>query len=327
MDLEQTGVTKVSAAGNGANFVPCPVCRQASDFKEQIPNWGEWRFCNYCTLLFANPMRLPENPEALFDRAYRGAARECEMQDFNDRLPVRRALIKEPELWFFSPAPARVIRWLEQEVGAGATVLELGCGPGFFLHALRKHGFNAVGLDVAQTVVELNRQDGFQIWHGTVETVPSDFVRPDAIVSFFMIHHLVDPRGFFSIIRTKWPKAPIAVAAYGRQRGRISEAAFPPRTFTMWNAKALEAAFREGGYEPNTVNVPSPGVETPFLVQVGKVLKHSVRLPSLYRFAKRIQRRTLPRLTRRYQQQGHVVLAFGKPIIDQPVSVSAPSTA
>ena len=44
-------------------------------------------------------------------------------------------------------------------------VLDLGCGLGYFLHSLRGKGFNPVGVDIAETAVSLNRDDGFRVWH------------------------------------------------------------------------------------------------------------------------------------------------------------------
>src|SRR2546426_2369275 len=144
----------------------CPVCGGDSSYSETALGWGEWRRCADCELEFVNPFHLPEAAEGLFEDAYQGRKYECEMRDFKRNLERRNALIKTPELSFWTPAYQRILSWLKQSLEPGATVFEIGCGPGFFLHALHAAGFDAVGLDVAEVVVKLNRDDGYRVWHG-----------------------------------------------------------------------------------------------------------------------------------------------------------------
>src|ERR1700693_3600813 len=146
--------------------IRCPVCNASSLFMEVAIGWGEWRTCSQCGLEFVNPLRLPDCPEALFDNAYRGNVRESAFQDFSRNLERRCAMIKDPSLWFWTPAYEEILAWLKGRIAPGDTVLELGCGHGLYLHSLRKEGFVAVGLDPARAVVELNRSDGFKVWHG-----------------------------------------------------------------------------------------------------------------------------------------------------------------
>ncbi len=257
-------------------------------------------------------MRLPESAQALFNGAYRGERSESAFSDFNRNLRRRSPLLDDPALGFWTPAYNRVLEWLARTFARGATVLELGCGPGLFLHALRARGFNAVGLDVAREVVELNRRDGFAVWHGPVESVPAGWVRPDAVVSFFMLHHLEDPMGFFAAIRDRWPWAPLAVAQYGPGRHSPLRSA-PPRNLTHWNASSLRAALEISGYLPTVTDLPSSGLEQPFLGSLRRILKPMLGAPSLFRFSKRIERRVLSRLLQPLRVDAEVVLAFAEP--------------
>jgi SAM-dependent methyltransferase len=294
----------------------CPICESDSRHLEDAPAWGQWRKCLECELEFVDPLALPERPEELYEGAYGGERDENAMIDFRERVQQRKALMRDPTLWFWTPAFYEIIDWLKSRVRRGSTVLEVGSGLGFVLRTLEQEGFDAVGLDVARTVVELTRQDGFQVWHGTVDTVPSGWVSPDAVIAFFMLHHLEDPLAFLRTIRAQWPNAPLALAQYGpSNRDPIRSA--PPRTLTRWNARSLRRAFVEAGYEPRVTDVRSTGAERQFLRPVRVALRRTLAIPSVHRLERRIERRLLPRLLTQFGQPEYVVVAFGEPVAQQ----------
>jgi SAM-dependent methyltransferase len=297
--------------------VRCPVCDGLSQFMEQAADWGQWRTCGECGLEFVNPLRLPHRPEALFDGAYRGTIRESALHDFNRNLARRPLLVKDPTLWFWTPAYREVLAWVKRCVPAGGTVLELGCGHGLFLHALRNEGFNAVGLDPAEVVVELNRRDGFRVWHGTIESVTADWVTPDAIVALFILHHLVDPLGALASVRRRWPSVPFAVAQYGPGR-RAKHRSDPPRNLTRWNLNSLGMVLRRAGYRPSVSNVHGIGAGRLLARPLLFALKPTIALPPLYRFLKRVQYSALPKVLHSFKREAEVVVAFGEPDVAGP---------
>ena len=311
-------LSNVSASGQGLSFagpsVSCPICGEPAPATTRIEGWGYWCSCTRCDLEFADPMKLPERPEDMFGRAYTGEREDCGMGEFAYRLSIRSALIADPKLWFFNPAAIEeILTWLKKNVRPGATVLDLGCGPGFFLHTLRREGFNPVGLDVALPAVELNRSEGFKVWHGTLDTMPNDFVTPDAIVSLFMIHHLDDPLAFFKSLITRWPLAPVAIAEYGHDSHKPTAAAFPPRTLTRWNAKSLARVLERAGYKATGIGVRSTGSEHGLVRPLRSLMRKTIKLPWVYRFSKRVQRRVLPVVLKPLQQEGFSVVGFGQP--------------
>jgi hypothetical protein len=276
------------------------------------PQWGEWYKCPRCELEYVHPLTLAESPEDLYAHAYRGERQESAMQEFSDRVAQRDAFMADPSLWFWTPAFEKTITWLKGQVPEGSTVLEIGSGLGFVLRTLRDEGFDAVGLDVAEPVVDLNRNDGFRMWHGAVETVRSDWIQPAAIVSFFMLHHVPDPLGFLKTIRAQWPLAPLSMAQYGPSN-RDSIRSTPPRTLTRWNSTSIRTAFEEAGYRPSVLSIPSTGVEAGFLRPIRRLLRPTIQAPSVHRLQRRIERRLLPRVLQGFQQDEYVVLAIGAP--------------
>lgn len=294
----------------------CPVCGADSIHTETAPNWGEFRSCLACTLEFANPLRRDQDPRELFDDAYQGRIPTNAMEDFRHRVDQRRVIldqIGDPRLWFWTPAFEKVLSWLGSEYARGSTVLEVGCGLGFFLHALRQGGFHAVGLDVAETVVEINRNDGFPVWHGPIESLPEDWVAPDAVVGFFMLHHIEDPLSFLRAVRARAPHAGLALAVYGPSN-KGEEASFPPRTLIRWNAGALETALRQAGYEAVVSDISSTGAERGIMRWARSTLAETARIPSLYRLGKRGESIILRHLPKRAHQESYVVLALARPI-------------
>jgi hypothetical protein len=290
----------------------CPVCHLPSAFQADAPGWGEWRRCDACTLEFVSPLALAETPEELYGNAYLGGREVNAMTEFNDRVAQREAFMADPTLWFWTPAFDQVIGWVKEHVPPGGTVLEIGSGLGFVLRTLKNEGFEAVGLDVAETVVDLNREDGFRVWHGTVDTVPAGWVKPDAVISFFMLHHVQDPLAFLSTIRLQWPDAPLAIAQYGpTNRDPVRSA--PPRTLTRWNSTSLPRALERAGYRGRAVPIASTGVERPFLRPFRRALRGTIAIPAVHRLHRRIERRLLPKLLGPLAQREYVVLAFGEP--------------
>jgi len=304
-----------------AQNTACPVCGSVSSYASAAPGWGEWRSCSSCTLEFAQPLRLGKDTMELYQEAYQGAIQSSAMSDYRRRIEMRRTIIgqlNDPALYFWTPAFGDVLDWLRQRLTPGSTVLELGCGLGFFLHALRNAGFQAVGLDVAQTPVELNRQDGFKVWHGPIDSMPHGWVEPDALVSFFVLHHIENPIGYLKAARERAPRAPLAIAVHAQndyRRRRESAASGPPRTLTKWNAQALARALVAAGYRPSIQPVASTGAERKPLKLVRRLFGRAIALPPIYRLGKRIEASMLAALPQRARNNGYVVVAFAEPSI------------
>jgi SAM-dependent methyltransferase len=306
-----------------AQNTACPVCGSASSYAGAAPGWGEWRSCAACTLEFAHPLRLDKDAMDLYQAAYQGAIRSSAMSDYRRRIEMRQTMISQlndPTLYFWTPAFGNVLSWLRQRLTPGSTVLELGCGLGFFLHALRNAGFQAVGLDVARTPVELNRQDGFKIWHGPIDSMPRGWAAPDALVSFFVLHHIENPIGYLKAARERAPRAPLAIAVHGQneyRRRRESAASGPPRTLTKWNAQALGRALEAAGYRPSIHSIASTGAERKPLKLVRRLFGRAIAVPPIYRLGKRIESSMLAALPQRARNEGYVVIAFAEPLFGE----------
>ena len=94
-------------------------------------------------------------------------------------------------------APVR-LGLLRRELAPASRVLDVGCGAGDLVGALRRDGHEAVGMDVSERAVGLaaERNPGARfVWHSAEElpwpVEPAGF---DAVAAFEVVEHLLWPR-------------------------------------------------------------------------------------------------------------------------------------
>lgn len=232
---------------------PQPSCHICGAPGDHLMPWfrggGEMRRCRDCDFVFAWPVE-PMDPVHVYSQAYRGNEARTQMDDYARRLSRRDIVAKNEAIGLWSPAHHEALRWIDQRLPAGATVLEVGCGLGAFMRALQRRGYRAAGIDVAAPAVAAIRRDGLEAWCGTVDRAPEGWPdpAPAAIVSFFVLHHIPEPVAFFRAIRERWD-APIII---GYNKAPTKETAetnnFPPRCWGWWSERAVRRALERAGY-------------------------------------------------------------------------------
>ena len=245
-----------------------PMCHICGSEGEPLLPWasggGEMRHCSTCDFVFAWPVEEID-PVEVYTQAYEGHETRTQMDDYARRISRRDVVAEHESLGLWSPAHHDTLAWIEANVPKGATVMEVGCGLGAFLRALRDRGYNAVGIDVAKPVVEAAQREGFQAWCGTIDTVPEGWAQPAVIVSFFVIHHIQDPVAFLSTIRTRWG-VPLIIA-YNRAptKETFDTNNFPPRCWGWWSEKALGRALARAGFARVEISTQAKGLPQIFL--------------------------------------------------------------
>jgi SAM-dependent methyltransferase len=104
------------------------------------------------------------------------------------------------------PAKAEIVRkWLQKSnnCNESTNVLDVGCGKGFFVKELLNLGFQAEGIDVSVSAIDIGRYSlGLKsLRAGLIEDQKDWHGRFDAVVSWATIEHLSDPQGYFRSIR------------------------------------------------------------------------------------------------------------------------------
>jgi len=266
----------------------CPICHGESIHEMPVSNWGEMRRCVSCELIFANPMTLPETPESLYDKAYKGVFENPGMKAYSERITRRLEMKKgniDPEKLLFWGAHSEAKTWLKKNVPRGSAVLDIGCGMDSWLATLRKSGFVPVGLDVAKEVVDIRTSEGFEVWHGTIDSIEPNWKQPAVCTCFFVLHHVPDPVGFLATIRSKFPKATLVIGMWNvfpAQR-KMPAKGLPPRTLTWWGPKSLKKALEKAGYRVNLLSEPIAASEFPIPQVIRQLIPHNQRTAFHYR--------------------------------------------
>jgi len=220
----------------------CPVCHA-----ESRPRNRWYLECECCELVFSRRMELPDTTaRAFFDRAYLGKL-PGEFGHFSMRLQMAGVL---GELGDGFPAAQRQevsIQVLRERLPPGARVLDIGCGIGMFLRRLRAVGFHPSGLDVAEATMNMLQDEGFEVWHGEVESYPEDRPQPEACTLNLVLHHSPNPIGFLASIRKRFPHSMLFVSDIEASKP-LYPGWKPPRHLTVWTARSMEIALQKAGY-------------------------------------------------------------------------------
>lgn len=161
---------------------PCLLC---GDSRREVlirkDNWHVYR-CSSCGLGFLDP--LPSEPEiaSLYMQDYfadqydKGV--EPDTPDFAKRLRLEGHRI-------------RFFKGLKRE----GSVLDVGCGNGYFLAACRERGYQATGLDLSEWAVNYVRETlGIACLSGPLDSVDLAGQVFDVITLWHVLEHTRDPR-------------------------------------------------------------------------------------------------------------------------------------
>ena len=94
-------------------------------------------------------------------------------------------------------------RWIAQGTGyRPRRVLDVGCGNGSLLRALRAHWPDAelMGCDPSRESIAEGFGDGVRLWTGTASNLPGD-VSADLVIAVNVIEHTIDPIAFLTDLR------------------------------------------------------------------------------------------------------------------------------
>jgi 2-polyprenyl-3-methyl-5-hydroxy-6-metoxy-1,4-benzoquinol methylase len=147
--------------------------------------------------------------------------------------------------WYYLPH-----RWEHQEavseLRTSRRVLEIGCGEGAFLQQLGDNGIESEGIELNPSAVAIARQKGLPVrradLHELSRETPQAF---DAVCSFQVLEHVVDPREFLeSAVRLTRPGGKLIVAVPNQAsflRDYWSLLNMPPHHMTQWTGRSLLA--------------------------------------------------------------------------------------
>jgi SAM-dependent methyltransferase len=235
----------------------CPVCQDPEHFA--VDYFGEFTFlrCSKCTLEFCDPMQYETSS---YDAAYKAT----EETDFY--VPSVKWLREaSPNLaearWMLFAAQKEALTWLGSKHTAGS-ILDIGCGPGWFLIRAHQLGFEVSGVEIGSEPVRVLQEKGYDVVCGSVESVPPNWT-PQVITLFEVLEHLPDPVKFLAQIKNRFPQSQLIVTVPSPRRwtkaGHHRDLAdFPPNHLTRWNPYSLMRALSLAGYGQLEVSYSKP---------------------------------------------------------------------
>lgn len=86
----------------------------------------------------------------------------------------------------------RKVKRVQRHLQSGK-ILDVGCGPGFFVFQARREGFNVFGCDASNAAVDYSQRVlGTHIWQGNFLDYPEG-VKFDGVTMFSYIAHVINP--------------------------------------------------------------------------------------------------------------------------------------
>lgn len=89
----------------------------------------------------------------------------------------------------------RLIRELERRDLTGGSLLDVGCGYGYFLDAARRHFSRRVGTEMSAGAAEAARRTSAEVHVGGLEALPGD-EEFDLVVALHVVEHVYEPVEF-----------------------------------------------------------------------------------------------------------------------------------
>jgi len=142
--------------------------------------------CSRCGLVYS----WPPIPEEVLLQRY------TEDYLFREYLPIFKADRRGFQIELIQNHYSFFLLLLDNYSGSGGKILDIGCGPGFFLKAASEKGWQGEGVEISEAAVEYaNNIVGVKVHLGKIEDMhfsPESF---DVITLLDSLEHLMDPLG------------------------------------------------------------------------------------------------------------------------------------
>ena len=224
----------------------CPICgsSEISIFLGDVRDYitGE-KFtvsrCRACDVAFTSPQ--PENMELYYPAKYRRYS--------------KWVLIILRKLYHYQTK-----RWSKFFTKPG-TVLEMGCGDGLMLDALRSRGWNVSGTERTEKMADFARNHfGLQVYVGGLEEIPRE-KKFDLIIVFQVLEHLNDPVASLkqcADLLERGGKLIIAVPNFSSWQSRYSSSYWfhldAPRHLFHFSPTSLRNALKMAGLKISSIS-------------------------------------------------------------------------
>lgn len=137
----------------------------------------------------------------------------------------------------------------------GNRLLEVGCGVGTFMMAARARGWDVEGIDLSETAVQASREiHQIPVRVGSFFDLEFEPRAYDAIVTWEVLEHLIEPRAFLSRAKELLKPGGVLVFSVPNEDPKVPDpeirgpASVPPVHLNFWDRDALKRFLELNGY-------------------------------------------------------------------------------
>jgi 2-polyprenyl-3-methyl-5-hydroxy-6-metoxy-1,4-benzoquinol methylase/O-antigen/teichoic acid export membrane protein len=219
----------------------CPICSSESAvlFHQNHPGYEQGILfdiyrCPKCDTRFIDTVNLQID---LYDSIYSKPV--VAGYDRYARYAVQVLRAKNPLSFLASREPGCHMLYQHLHNKRVGTILDAGCGQGYLVHALRRCGFEAFGVDVSKTAVNAAREKfGDYFFASDIGAFAESHTRRyDAILAFELIEHLKDPLNCLNLLlRLLGPEGVLLLTTPNRdyyRKDAVWHTELPP-VHTVW---------------------------------------------------------------------------------------------
>ena len=208
--------------------------------------------CETCGFRHALPLPSPRDLRAAYEEAY-----------YRDQKPTYVSRASEDAEWSNLAWEDRLQLFedlLEYEAPQKLSVIDIGCGPGWFLKAAADRGWKTQGIEPSKQAASHARELGLAIVNAMFdETTAPQLERADVVHLNNMLEHVADPIGLLRLaISRTWPGGLICVGV-PNDYNALQDAAraggtkpwwlVPPHHLNYFDFASLEALMTRMGLE------------------------------------------------------------------------------
>jgi 2-polyprenyl-3-methyl-5-hydroxy-6-metoxy-1,4-benzoquinol methylase len=206
--------------------------------------------CEFCKFKHAIPIPSNEELEKYYSKFY-----------FEQRKPDYFQKQKEDEKWWNMIFSERLESFEANLKTKNRRILDIGCGPGFFLKSAKEAGWNTIGLEPSPKAAEFARGQGLIIEnHSLDEEIVSSLGKFDVVYMHGVIEHLPNPKEtilqcndllnsggiFFASVANDYNKLQMILKEYCEYP---SWWAFPPEHINYFSPKSFELLLESHGFK------------------------------------------------------------------------------
>jgi len=168
----------------------CPVCNSKGSDYQNIDQYN-CLICNECSHIYVD-IQNAELLKGLYD------------YDFYDK--YMQVGYDQAYRLHFKEDFRKKVRLLKKYVKPGSSLLEIGCGPGYFSNLLQQAGYSVTGVELNSACKTYAKKHGIAFDNFICEDIsvkdsPLNNIKYDAVISWATIEHIAKPIEFMSTLK------------------------------------------------------------------------------------------------------------------------------